>query len=243
MFRHPRGPLAFPEQLASSTHGLYFIAHFQAVWHLHVSRRRQSQPEQAARHLLTRTAATVAARTPLTHAEAAQAEINAALGRLGSSRTEVSVRNASVTLAVEPQMLRQARDHEQRIREQELASSTQEHELRRLQRFRSTVLTDPAAAMSYWFMQHPDQLDDTVYTRITALVTKIADYDPSMSWLHIARILDSFVLGLEVGDKRALLQLLAEKMTLFGNHEMAEQLTAHLPTTTGDHDEDRSAPG
>jgi hypothetical protein len=185
----------------------------------------------------------VTARTPVTHASTAQAEINTALGRLGATKAEVSIRDASVALAVEPQILRQARAHEHRIREQELATLTQEHELRRLQRFRDTVLTDPAAAMSYWFMQHPDQLDDAVYTKITALVTKIADYDPSMSWLHIARVLDSFIRGLEVGDKRALLKLLAEKMVLFGNHEMAQQLTAYLPTTTGNHDGHRSEPG
>jgi len=243
MFRRPRGPIAFTEQLASSTRGFYFIAQFQAVWHLHVPYRQQRQPEQAARHLLTRNATTVTARTPVTHASAAQAEINTLLGRLGTATAEVSVLDASVSLAVEDQMLRQARAHEHRIREQELANLTQEHELRRLQRFRDTVLTDPAAAMSYWFMQHPDQLDDAVYTQIAALVTKIADHDPSMSWLHVARVLDSFIQGLEVGDKRALLRLLADKMVLFGNREMAQQLTADLSTTTGNHDGHRSEAG
>jgi hypothetical protein len=243
MFRHPRGPVAFTEHLVSNTRGLYFIAQFQAVWHLHVPYRKQSQPEQAARHLLTHNAKTVTARTSITNASAAQAEINTALGRLGTTRSEVSVRDASVTLAVEPQMLRQARAHEHRVRSQELANLTQEHELRRLQRFRDTVLTDPAAAMSYWFMQHPNQLDDAVYTQIATLVSKIADHDPSMSWLHIARILDSFIRDLDVGDKRALLKLLADKMILFGSHEMAQRLTAHLPTTTGNHEGRSSEPG
>ncbi|WIX82875.1 hypothetical protein QRX50_19915 [Amycolatopsis carbonis] len=219
----------FTERLASSTRGLYFTARFEGVWRLRVSSRRQSQPDQAARSLLTCTAANVAARTPITHLSTAQAEINASLGRLGAPGAEIAVHDASATVTVEPETLRQARHHEQLVREQELADATQERELRRLQRFRDTVLTDPGAAMSYWFMQHPDQLDEGVYDKITHLITKISEHDPSMSWLHVARILDAFIRDLDVADKQALLKLLSDEMVRFGNKRMADEVASHLP--------------
>jgi hypothetical protein len=118
-------------------------------------------------------------------------------------KAEVRIRDASVTLVVEWQILRQAHAHEH----------AQEHELRRLQRFRNTVLTDPAAAMSYWFVQHPDQVDDAVYTQIVALVDKIADHASTTRSFKVSRSAIS-----------ALLKLLAE------------QLSAYPTTTTGNRD-------
>ena len=165
---------------------------------------------------------------PLTRAIAAQAQINTALGQLGATNSDVRVRHAVVHLSVDPDMLQRAQEYGHRLREEKLANQAQRYEFERLRRFRETVLADPAAAMAYWFMRHPNELDIGVYTKIETLVTKVADYDPRMAWLHAGKILDTFVKDLSADDKRALLQMLTTTMTKFGNRAAVDQLNAIL---------------
>lgn len=159
--------------------------------------------------------------------DAAQDAILAALGRLTrAAQHDVQVLNATVTLRLPEDQQRQLHAYYEQYRQEELADQLQRLTLARLAEFRSTVLSDPAAAMAYWFMTHPEDVDPEAYRKIEQLHQSIARHDSSLGWLRGAKILEDFVHELAPREKAAVVQLLADALAKFGHPVQAQELRA-----------------
>lgn len=216
-------------QLPSCIRGLQFTAEFELVWTPLVPSIKQCNLVEAARAAAEEEATRVSRTMPVTRITTAECHINARLGRLGDcAGGEVHFDTASVHLSVPAEIARMAEDHEHRLRAQELKDEIQRHELDRLNKFQKTVLADPATAMAYWFMNHPNQLESTIYDKIEDLTKKINSYDPGARSLEIAKLIDKFISDLTTEDKRALIRLLTGLMAGFGHRDEAYRIAAIL---------------
>lgn len=217
----------FVVPLPSCVRGLHFTAEFNLVWTPLAPPQRQCNPIEAARVAAEEAATRVSCTMSVTRIAAAECHINAQLGRLEDcARGEVRIKKASVHLGVSAEIARLAADHEHKLREEELADDIQQHQFDRLSRFRETVLAEPAAAMAYWFMNHPDQLDSTTYNKIEDLTKKVMAYDPRARLLRIAELLDKFISNLTSEDKHALITMLIAVMSSFGHRDDAYRIAA-----------------
>jgi hypothetical protein len=215
--------------LPSCVRGLDFTAEFTLVWTPLVRSQTQCNLVEAARVAVEEEATRISRTMPVTRITTAEYRINAQLGRLGDcAGGEVRIDTASVHLSVLPEIAHLAEDHERKLRREELADDIQQRQFDRLNRFRETVLADPAAAMAYWFMNHPDQLDDTIYNKIEDLVKRMMAYDPKARSLQIAELLDKFINDLTSEDKKALVKLLTSVMAGFGHRDDAYRIAAIL---------------
>ena len=223
---------SFVIPLPSSVRGLDFTARFTLTWAPTGRRDGSRNAGYAARCAVEETAEEVSTMMPVTRFAAAEHHINTELATLRHSRhDQARIDSAQVSLTVDPTTARTAAEYDKRLRDEYLADEIQRHELDRLQRFRDTVLRDPASAMSYWFMNHPEHLDETIYTRIETLVSKIADHDPTKRWLQIARILDDFIDDLTADDKGELLRVLHKLLSVFGHRTDADRIAVVLDRT------------
>jgi hypothetical protein len=218
---------SFVVSLPSCIPGLHFTAEFNLVWTPLVPPQRQCNPAEAARVAVGEEATQVSRTMSVTRIATAECHINAQLGRLGDcARGEVRIKKASVHLSVPAEIARLAADHEHKLREEKLADDIQQRQLDRLSRFRETVLAEPAAAMAYWFMNNPDQLDNTTYDKIENLTKRVMSYDPRARSLQIAELLDKFISNLTFEDKRALITILTAVMSGFGHRDDAYRIAA-----------------
>jgi len=224
--RHTRHS-SFVRALPSATAGFTLQAHFEVRWKPRVGRRRQRLPENALQVLVTTTATERVAEMPADRLDTAQDAILAALGRLTRlAQHDVEVLSATVTIEIPEDQQHQLHAYNEQRRQEELADHLQRLTLARVAQFRSTVLADPASAMAYWFMMHPEDVDPSTYHKIEQLHCTIAQLDRSSGWFRAAKILEDFVHELKPPEKAAVVQLLADVLAKFGHPDEAQELRA-----------------
>ncbi|GAA1289335.1 hypothetical protein [Saccharothrix xinjiangensis] len=174
---------------------------------------------------------------PAGRLDAAQDAILAALGRLTHlAQHDVQILNATVTLEIPEDQQHQLYAYNEQRRREELADHLQRLTLARIDQFRSAVLADPASAMTYWFMMHPEDVDPGTYHKIEQLHHTIARHDRSSGWFRAAKILEDFVRELKPPEKVAVVQLLADVLVKFDYPDQAQELRAVVspsPTVAG----------
>lgn len=225
----------FATVLQSNVSGLYFNAEVNLSWAAPTLASGQRNPRDAARALILEVAEQKSGRLPVTRVAIAQHRINAELGRLGQIQdSEVHIDHCYVLLSTDPETAARGAEWERQQHVAQLANIRQEQELARLQRFRDAVLNDPGSAMTFWFMNHPDQLDEGLYGKLEALALKVAPYSPASTWVQVAKILHEFVQGLSSEEKQHLIRGLQQTFRSYGHEDGTQQLDElfHLESDT-----------
>lgn len=236
--RLPTGCDQHRVRLPSSQPGLAFTADFQVTWTLLGPLKRQQQPSAAAFALVLDAANAVLSEHPATVLEAQVVEhrINAALGRrLQIHPLEIRIDSARVCVTVDPDTAHAAGAYAQRIRDEYIADIILAAEVGRLEKFKEYVLGDPGSAIAYWFMNNPDhftkssgQALEEHLRRLEMVATKVAEYDPSQTWIQVAIALQEVANKLTQEQCNDLVSTLARLARRYGSEDAAENLGSQV---------------
>ncbi|MGW2152283.1 hypothetical protein [Nonomuraea sp. NPDC001699] len=107
---------------------------------------------------------------------------------------------------------------------QALDDARMEQELARIERFRATVLSDPANAVAYWMLKHPTSLDVAAMDKLEVLVKGLGKYAPKATWVEIAEIVRRFLDETQPEAVQDLAQVLRWSLHNYGHHQSATRL-------------------
>ncbi|MEV4465009.1 hypothetical protein AB0J51_15450 [Micromonospora echinofusca] len=183
----------FVAQLPSSDDALFFNATFCIR-----SLRRKKAREQSVHAARIGAAAIDTAKLTISKYRLNVAELNLAEFRLNATFGEgnwlddedVRVQSVQVQLAVDQETTATALTYRQRVREERFADFAQRTELARLARFKEVVMSDPGSLVAYRLMRNPDKpLSAADHAEATSVITTISEYNPSLTWIVIAKSL------------------------------------------------------
>ncbi|WP_128509192.1 hypothetical protein [Streptomyces inhibens] len=131
---------------------------------------------------------------------------------------------AHIQLTADPQ---QAARADSLLRDQHQADQHAHQDRHRLQRakdLRDALLSDPSLAFAYWFLDHPEAIDEETVQRVEHLITAAASYAPNTTWVQVAQILQEFVRNLPDDARQHLVTSLAHILDRDGQPERAHQI-------------------
>ncbi len=221
--------IRFSEALESEIKGLYFTAEFVVEWKLVRRSSAQRNLSDAVKEAVFLAANREAKKRSVMQLAGAQFRINTELGKIRLIEdVGVGVKNAKACLSVSPGTIHAAEDYTNEIRKEESLAKIQRLRIKRSEEFRSVVLRDAGWAISYWLMNHPEDLRKSDYANLKELIGEIAESDTQRRWIQVSQVLVSFVSGLEKGDKEAMLSLLQSLMSRYGDRKNADQIATAL---------------
>ncbi|MFI9552771.1 hypothetical protein [Nonomuraea endophytica] len=107
-----------------------------------------------------------------------------------------------------------------------LETDLSQQELRRVERFRSTVLSNPGTAIAHWIMSHPGtSLDETALNQLESAVNRIGGYDPTAPWYELSTIFRKFLDNCEPAVVQDLADTLRVMLFSYGHHAEASRVT------------------
>jgi hypothetical protein len=218
------------EELASSEGDLPFQAHFELQWSLQRTLPHH-EPLAVVRDHVRSVAEEVSRKELITRASIVQDRINARLGapyELAGSLLQLVWAKSTVTAT--PENITTARQRELRRSEARLRAEVQQHQIQRIEAFRSHVLADPGMALTYLFMEHPTEIGDESYRQVESLAQQVASYDPNKASVKIAHIIQDFVHDLTGDERRDSIDALKSWFRRYNKHEFA----GRLPMDFGD---------
>ncbi|MBP0458981.1 hypothetical protein [Streptomyces montanisoli] len=211
--------------MSSPAPGYYFQAHLTGAWQRLPAARPHQHPQAAATDYALSVAQKIAGATQLSQADLAEAQTNSHLGRpVDLPNLPVRLLWARIRLTADAQ---QAAHVDQLLRERHQAEHDARQDHRRLQRatdLRDALLTDPSLAFAYWFLDHPEAVDEATVQHVERLITAAASYAPGTTWVQVARILQDFVLTLPDDSRQHLITSLAHIFDRYGQPQRAQQL-------------------
>ncbi|MFJ6825481.1 hypothetical protein ACIQRJ_34285 [Streptomyces niveus] len=228
--RQHRGSLELWCTLASELPGYRFEAHLTGAWQQPAARPHHN-PQAAAADYALALAQEAAGNFQLSRAALAEARANSQLGNpVDVPHTPVRLLWAQIRLTADPQ---QADRADALLRDQHQAEHRARQDHHRLQRakdLRDALLTDPSLAFAYWFLDHPETIDEQTVQRVERLINAAASYAPHTTWVQVARILQEFVHTLPDDSRQHLITSLAHIFDRYGQTGRAQQLRATAQT-------------
>ncbi|MFE3382684.1 hypothetical protein [Streptomyces anulatus] len=131
---------------------------------------------------------------------------------------------AHIRLTADPQ---QAARADSLVRDRHQAEQHAHQDRMRLQRakdLREALLSDPSLAFAYWFLDHPEAIDEETVQRVENLITASASYAPNTTWVQVAKILQEFVRNLPGDARQHLVTSLTHILDRYGQPERAHQM-------------------
>ncbi|WP_157099563.1 hypothetical protein [Microbispora sp. ATCC PTA-5024] len=145
-------------------------------------------------------------------------KINTKLGKLqGCPEHGLKILSAHVSLYVDADTASRANEYERRT----FDKASLQLELERLQRFRSTILTDPGNAMAYWMLKYPERLGEDALGQLEGLLNRVAKYNPTATWVEVGQIIQGFLDKADPEALRDLAWVLRWSLHRYGQHQDA----------------------
>ncbi|MEV0254698.1 hypothetical protein AB0H82_10605 [Streptomyces sp. NPDC050732] len=228
--RQRRGSLELCCTLDSELPGYHFEAHLTGAWQQPVARPHHNPQAAAVEYALTLAQEAVGT-VQLSQAALAEARANRQLGRpMDVPHTPVRLLWAHIRLTADPQQADRADSLLRDQHQTEHHARQDHHRLQRAKDLRDALLTDPSLAFAYWFLDHPETVDEQSVQRVEHLINAAASYAPHTTWVQVARILQEFVHTLPDESRQHLIISLAHILDRYGHTDRAQQLRATAQT-------------
>lgn len=212
---------------------LCFQMEFHVSWTFLGGMQHHYSPEAVIRSFVRDRAQRICRHESISNFQSVEDEINSLLGGVRLlAQGNVRMLWGHGRMNISPELVVHAHERKiNRLKTLELEKE-QEDQFRRVSTFRERILEDPGMALTYWFMENPENLSSQALSDIERLVDKLVVHNADSAWVLIAKIVHEFIGGLSAEEKRDSIEVLMIIFKRYERHEMVERLRSDLGRLT-----------
>jgi len=208
----------FTDRLPAALPGTEFVATFATAWQ---PLRQHDRAAATVRWCMLDAARRIAAPRKVTERTMLEAELNTRLPQMDLTASHLRLLGCTVSLVVDAQAEQDTKTVDKLTRELRMQRLRQQLEQEQMGYLRDKVLTDPAAARSYWFMHHPDALTSLLDDTFEQVAAKLTGGGDDRQTAVVAETVQDFVGGLTADERRYLLDRLGDVFVSFDRGDLA----------------------
>lgn len=208
---------------------LFFRMDFQVSWTDFGVVQHHYSPEAVIRSFVRDRVQRICRHESIANFQSVEDKINSALGKSRLlAQGSVRILGGCGRMDISPEVVGDAHTRKLKRLEAMAMDREQEEVFRRVASFRRRILEDPGMALTYWFMENPDKLGGQSIGEIEGLVDRLAERDSDSAWVLIAKIIQEFVDGLSLEERKDSIEVLILFFQRYGRYDMVERLRSDL---------------
>lgn len=215
----------------SADQGLYFHISAQGHW---CAKKGHHDPGAAAAVHIIDEVTRLAAACPVLVPAALQYRANAQLGHpTHLADCQVRLDWATIQVHVDPDDACTAHQRARLAARQQAEWETRQLRMSQALTYRDHLRQDPTLVLAQLLLDAPQTITEQTIALIPKIAEQVAAHAPGATWVHTARLLDTWFRGLAPDAKEFIIARLCTVATQFGYEDLAEQVKSAHQTASG----------